>query len=107
MAKFFAGEGPALPRLGRAEFKDGVLSAPVVGHGKSKGKAFLVYTDDSANELKPAKRVWKHVAAELAGERVSAPLPKGALIAYLTLNENPAEDRPSAIGGSSHYWIKK
>ena len=107
MAKFFAGEGPALPRLGRAELKDGVLSAPVVGHGKSTGKAFLVYTDDSANELKPAKRVWKHVAAELAGERVSAPLPKGALIAYLTLNENPAEDRPSAIGGSSHYWIKK
>jgi hypothetical protein len=107
MAKFFAGEAPALPRLGRIELKDGVLSAPVTGLGKTTGKAFLVYTKDSENALKPAKRVWKHMVAEYDGKRVFAPLPAGALIAYLTLNENPSEDSPSSLGGSSHYWFGK
>ena len=106
MARHFAGMGPALPRLGNVELKDGVLSSPVVGLGPTTGKAFLVYTDDSLNELKPAKRAWKHVDASLAGGRVAAPLPEGALIAFLTLNENPKDDAPSSVGGSSHFWFR-
>jgi len=103
MARHFAGMGPALPRLGKAELKNGVLSAPVQGLGKKTGKAFLVYTADRENELKPAKRVWQSVPATLEGETVSAKLPSGALIAYLTLNEEG--DKPSQLGGSSGFWF--
>ena len=107
MAKFFAGEGPALPRLGKIVLENGVLSAPVTSLGKTTGKAFLVYAEDKGNDIEPSKRIWKHVAAKLEGNRISAPLPAGASIAYLTLNENPSEEIPSSLGGSSHYWFGK
>lgn len=103
MAKHFAGMGPALPRLGRAELKGGVLAAPVEGLGRKTGTAFLVYTADAENMLKPAKRIWKHVPATLEGKTVSAKLPEGALIAFLTLNEE--DDKPSSVGGSSSFWF--
>ena len=105
MAKHFAGMGPALPRLGRAEFRDGVFLAPVEGLGRKTGKAFLVYTADRENELKPAKRVWRHVPAKLDGKTVSAKLPEGTLIAFLTLNEEG--DTPSSVGGSSSFWFSE
>lgn len=104
MAKCFAGLAPSLPVLGRIELRDGVLLAPVVTPGASGvGVAELTYTDDAAGANTPAKRLWKHAPAEVKDGIVSAQLPEGALIAYLTLYEGKKPE--GDLGGSSHFWF--
>lgn len=46
--------------------------------------------------------IWKQVPATQEGKSVSAKLPEGTLIAFLTLYEEGAE--PSSVGGSSSFW---
>jgi len=108
MAKYFAGEGSALPRLGKPTLKDGVLSAELIGEKPTSAALtpHLTYTLDVAHDmprLSREKRVWEVVPASFDGKTVSAPLPLGTVVAYLSLCEN--DDPNTDLGGASHYWF--
>jgi len=100
MAKFFAEAGPALPVLGRATASGGVISAPVLRHGVSDGRAVLNWTADRVAE-KPHKRKWVAAPAELKDGVVSAKIPDGAFQAYLSLYEKDEGKFKDLCGSSS------
>ena len=80
--EFLKGQ-PGLPKLGKNQVKDGVLSAPILSRGKGIKQAVLNYTLDGADVPAP-QRKWQTIPANVANNTVSAPIPQGTYQCFLS-----------------------
>lgn len=85
VADHFLKGGPELPKLGKNEFKNGVLSAPLLKQGKGIKKAILCYTCDRDNPKKTHLRKWNSIPATVANGEVSAKLPDKTFQCFLSV----------------------
>ena len=100
MARHFACGEPSLPKLGDAVAVDGRLSARILGEGKGVDHAKIAWTE-SFHPM-THKRPWRYAAAEVRDGVVSAPIPAGAVQAYLSAYEKD-EGRHHELCGSSAF----
>jgi len=104
MAKYFAGCGKRLPHLVDGKVQDGVVSARVADEGLGIVETLLWYTCDVESKEKPnTKCVWKKAPAELKNGVVTAKLPQGAVLCYLSAYEKPLSYATRDMCGSTMF----
>ena len=85
MARHFAGMAKPLPRLADARISKGTVSATIADPGEGVANASLGYTTDS--DPVTWKRKWRYLPAKIEGDRVTATLPQGTVMCYLSVYE--------------------
>lgn len=109
MARYFVGADVRVPclSLGRSDGKS--VSAEILEKGKGVTSALLWYTLrpplDASQCRENRKTEWLSVPAEIKGKTVSAKIPKGARIAYLSVYEDVQPDgvRRACCGSSGFF----
>jgi len=99
MAKHFAGFSLRLPLLRDGKVEKGVAQAQIGHGGKGIDHALLWYTKDSNPD--PSMRRWQSVPATVKGKVVSAPVPAGTALCYLTAYEK--RDKDPDLAGSTIF----
>ena len=94
---------PALPKLSKMKIKDGIATCKILCQGKGIRNALLCYTDDD-KQPKYHLRKWKTVPAEIKGDTISAKIPAGAYMYYLSAYEG--ESKHHDLCGSTDPIVK-
>lgn len=103
MAACFTQKKTGLPKLGKIEKKNNIVSAEILEHGKGIKYAVLNYTDSTENIYH--ERKWQSVAAEIKDNIISAEIPAEAHHYYLSAYEK--ESKNHDICGSTETIIVK
>ena len=103
MAACFTQKKTGLPKLGKIEKKNNIVSAEILEHGKGIKYAVLNYTDSTENIYH--ERKWQSVAAEIKDNIISAEIPAEAHHYYLSAYEK--ESKYHDICGSTETIIVK
>ena len=104
MAKHYTtGEVPALPKLSNMTVKGNIATCKILSSGKGIKYAVLCYTND-ANEPVYHKRKWATVPAEIKGDTITAKIPDGAYMYYISAYEG--ESKHHDLCGSTNPVVK-
>ncbi|MBR2440087.1 MAG: dienelactone hydrolase family protein [Lentisphaeria bacterium] len=104
MAEYYTTKAvPALPKLSEMKVKDGIASCKIISSGKGIKNAVLCYTDDD-KQPKYHLRKWKTVPAEIKDDTITAKVPKGAYMYYISAYEGDSKHHD--LCGSTNPVVK-
>lgn len=104
MAEYYTTKAvPALPKLSEMKVKDGTAACKIISSGKGIKNAVLCYTDDD-KQPKYHLRKWKTVPAEIKDDTITAKIPKGAYMYYISAYEGDSKHHD--LCGSTNPVVK-
>lgn len=104
MAKHYTTkEEPSLPKLSDMKVNRNVATCKILSSGKGIKKAVLCYTNDD-KQPKYHLRKWSTVPAEIKGDTITAKVPAGAYMYYISAYES--ESKHHDLCGSTNPVVK-
>lgn len=104
MAEYFTQKTlPALPKLGNIKMNKNIASCKIISHGTGISYAMLCCTDDKRQPVYHLRK-WKMVPAVIDGDTISAEVPKGAFMYYISAYENDSTHHD--LCGSTNPVVK-